>query len=182
MALIKCTNCGRPISDKAKTCPHCGALTTSTLVVSQHEDAPVRQAQGFLQPSPAELEKEQQQIRQLKEEASLLQNNIASEKQKLEQLKIDTSVAEANLEAQQQTLKAMQLDEASRRRELDQLNEALQDHKAELNRITEQIASAKGVLQHVQQPSLGYRLAVWLLCIAIVATLAWIVWMVVNTQ
>ena len=25
MALIKCTECGKEISSKAKTCPHCGA-------------------------------------------------------------------------------------------------------------------------------------------------------------
>ena len=25
MALIKCSECGKQISDKAKKCPHCGA-------------------------------------------------------------------------------------------------------------------------------------------------------------
>jgi rRNA maturation endonuclease Nob1 len=29
MALIKCTECGKEISDKAKTCPSCGAPVKS---------------------------------------------------------------------------------------------------------------------------------------------------------
>ena len=27
MALIKCSECGKEISDTAKTCPHCGTIT-----------------------------------------------------------------------------------------------------------------------------------------------------------
>lgn len=30
MALIKCHECGKEISDLAKTCPHCGAPTNPT--------------------------------------------------------------------------------------------------------------------------------------------------------
>ena len=31
MALIRCETCGRDVSDEAKTCPHCGAKTPSTI-------------------------------------------------------------------------------------------------------------------------------------------------------
>ena len=30
MALIKCSECGREISDKASSCPHCGCPVTGT--------------------------------------------------------------------------------------------------------------------------------------------------------
>lgn len=31
MSLVKCNNCGHPISDKAKKCPHCGMSTDTTI-------------------------------------------------------------------------------------------------------------------------------------------------------
>ena len=35
MALIKCTECGREISDKAGNCPHCGAPVVKTVICSE---------------------------------------------------------------------------------------------------------------------------------------------------
>lgn len=35
MALINCQECGREVSDQAKTCPHCGAPPTKLQVVGK---------------------------------------------------------------------------------------------------------------------------------------------------
>jgi hypothetical protein len=43
MALIKCSECGKDVSDKAAACPNCGApLSTSSGRASQGHQAPVR--------------------------------------------------------------------------------------------------------------------------------------------
>ena len=37
MALIDCSECGKPISDKAKACPHCGAPVSKKITLSESE-------------------------------------------------------------------------------------------------------------------------------------------------
>ena len=37
MALIKCPECGKEISDNAKTCPHCGAVQPEDSIVKPTE-------------------------------------------------------------------------------------------------------------------------------------------------
>lgn len=34
MALIKCSECGKEISDKAYTCPHCGAPLNQSIKIN----------------------------------------------------------------------------------------------------------------------------------------------------
>ena len=34
MSLVKCNNCGHPISDKAKKCPHCGMVQIPLFVAN----------------------------------------------------------------------------------------------------------------------------------------------------
>lgn len=45
MALITCPNCGEQISDKAKTCIHCGAKSPCFLL---YVGAPIRRTQSII--------------------------------------------------------------------------------------------------------------------------------------
>ncbi len=42
MALIKCSECGKEVSDKATACPNCGAPPSSGLARQRRDNAPVR--------------------------------------------------------------------------------------------------------------------------------------------
>lgn len=42
MALISCSECRKEISDKAVTCPHCGAPVESTPIVNRWSEEPKR--------------------------------------------------------------------------------------------------------------------------------------------
>lgn len=42
MALIKCTNCGATISDKAKFCPKCGSQVEHDNLIEETDEAPKR--------------------------------------------------------------------------------------------------------------------------------------------
>jgi len=45
MALIKCSECGKEISDKASTCPHCGNPINQSKVLVQMDTAPQKRRQ-----------------------------------------------------------------------------------------------------------------------------------------
>lgn len=47
MALIKCSECGNQVSDKATTCPHCGAPVEVTPVATAPADESVSVLQSF---------------------------------------------------------------------------------------------------------------------------------------
>ena len=38
MSMIKCTECGKEISDKATACPHCGCPMTEILSATKEEE------------------------------------------------------------------------------------------------------------------------------------------------
>ena len=51
MALIKCSDCGRMLSDKARVCPHCGAPVLSSTQQSFSEGESTRVQAGGMQPA-----------------------------------------------------------------------------------------------------------------------------------
>ncbi len=60
MALIKCTECGQMVSDKAKTCPHCGAtVVKEPITPAQHTT--VQQPQAGQRQPQAEQQLEKQE-------------------------------------------------------------------------------------------------------------------------
>ena len=48
MALIKCQECGKEISDKATSCPHCGAVTNESLPLGMNKTQVAKDAQGCM--------------------------------------------------------------------------------------------------------------------------------------
>lgn len=48
MALIKCSECGKEISDKAKVCPNCGAKTNFAYKKSKDNKLTILVAIGFI--------------------------------------------------------------------------------------------------------------------------------------
>ncbi len=48
MALIKCSECGKEISDKATSCPHCGFVTDESLPLGMTKTQVTKDVQGCM--------------------------------------------------------------------------------------------------------------------------------------
>ena len=48
MALINCRNCGKPISDRAKFCPHCGAAICAKPECQEQQEVQEQQEETYV--------------------------------------------------------------------------------------------------------------------------------------
>ena len=77
MALINCSECGREISDKALSCPHCGAPTSTTpknIKYCKHCGEPIDK-ECLICPKCG---KQVEEIRNIKDDRNIVINNTAT--------------------------------------------------------------------------------------------------------
>ena len=77
MALINCSECGREISDKALSCPHCGAPTSTTpknIKYCKHCGEPIDK-ECLICPKCG---KQVEEIKNIKDDRNIVINNTAS--------------------------------------------------------------------------------------------------------
>lgn len=203
VATVRCPECGQEMNASAECCPKCGMPMDVIQSVLAQQPAAVAPVETHASSGATQLQQNeasalaQQQLNGLRQEVNRLETAIATYKNEMSELEAERqnlsnelarerAAAKKNAGAQ---LQALQEEVARWQQQVDTLREdastqqsIIDTLRAEAEQLNQQMAIAKQTLQQEPQSGKGYKIAVTLLCIAIAATLAWIIWMVVNTR
>lgn len=193
MALIECPSCGRELSERATKCPQCG-MSMVDIQSALHQSKPTAISKDKDNNENLQLKEEhaalQKQVAALKEEAKRLQESIASEKKELDALnhtkqQMESEIAknkasERKVRNLQVEIDQLQKQASALKEEVEQQKSLIASGQAALDRIKVQTEAAKKEAKEANRLPKWQRVVTWILCIAIAATIAWIIWMVIT--
>ena len=175
MALINCPKCGKQISDRSLQCPQCGLTKEERERIISNEfnnSAPVsnylssEQQQKLLEELKYEVEKRNATLK-------AIDDAIAKQNERFKKNEAFFNEQKAKL-----TEKRKQLDN-----QIAEMTSQINDQMSKISKLNEELAhkmKTVGQSDSGNYRSKGEKILVIILCIAIVAVIAWIISMVIR--